>query len=420
MNYHFPYREFEPVEIPDDRIAGVYELTPAPDVRSDDELIRDALRRPIGSGPLRGQVSPGMRIALAVDDNSRNTRTDLMLPAVLAELAAAGIPPSDITVFIALGTHRPMTTAEIRDKYTPAAVARHRVVNPDWRDRAAYVSVGHFEGDVDIRIHREIVEADFVVGIGQTIPHMIAGFGGGGKIINPGCSDGETIGHMHWMCNRVPSGELFAVRDNPVRAVIDEAAVKAGLKFIINEVPGAQGRLAGVFAGDPVLAHWEACACARRACLVEIDQPTEIVLADAYPADIDFWQALKGLNAASGAVKPGGTVILVSPCPEGTSSQHHELTDVGYVDVDTIRRLVAAGTLDLGVAANLLLGRLLLDKAGAILVTRGISEAETRAMHLGWAASPQEAIAQALRRHGPAAKINILHKASKMICVAKA
>jgi nickel-dependent lactate racemase len=260
------------------------------------------------------------------------------------------------------------------------------------------------------------MDADLVVGVGQTIPHMIAGFGGGCKIINPGCADGETIGDMHWMCRRVPEGQLFAVRDNAVRDVIDDAAMKVGLRFIVNEVPGGGSEMAGVFAGHPIEAHREACRAAKAACAVTIKEKADIVIADAYPADLDFWQALKGLNAAYGAVRDGGTVILVTPCPEGTSAQHPELTEIGYAPIDEIMRLVEEGTLDKAVAANLFLGRRLLEKAESILVTRGISEADTTAMGFLWTPEPADALEMALQKHGPDARINVLYKASKMVC----
>ena len=419
MQHRFPYDEFQPVEIPDGMVDGVYELDPAIPAKSDVGLIEDALDEPIASERLEARVRPGMQVVVVVDDGSRNTRIDLMLPAVLARLASAGLSPDDITVFVALGTHRRMTDGELRRKYTAAVVDAHRIVNHDWHDRSAYVSVGQSQYGFDIRIHHAVVEADFVIGVGQTIPHLIAGFGGGCKIINPGCSDSETIGNMHWMCSRVPEGGLFAVRDNPVREVIDEVAIRAGLRFIINEVPGPAGRLAGAFAGDPIEAHRKACEAAAAACRVEIGQRTEIVLADAYPSDIDFWQAMKGFRAAYDAVKPGGTVILVSPCPEGACSQHDEVTSIGYIPTEETRRLVSRNALDLAVAGNLVLGRQMFDIAEPYLVTQGISREDTLAMHINWALSPQAAIDQAIARHGRAARINVLYKAAKMICVAR-
>ena len=417
MLHKFPYKEFEPVEIPDSLISGVYTLADLAPTMSNTEIVQAALDNPIGTKPLGDEVSVDMKIVIAVDDSSRSTHTELMLPLVLDQLAAAGVPVGNITIFVALGTHRKMTRAEMEQKYTADVVAKYRFINPDWKDASAYSKAGVSSSGFDIRIHKEILKADYVIGIGQTIPHMIAGFGGGCKIINPGCADGETIGHMHWLCSEVPGDKLFAVRDNLVRQTIDEVAIKAGLKFIVNEVPGSHGCIAGAFAGHPVLAHREACEFAVRSCEVLIKEKADIVIADSYEADIDFWQALKGLNAAYCAVKNGGTVILVSPCPEGTSSQHNELTSLGYIPVEQTRKMVKDGILDKAVAANLYLGRQLLEKANAILVTKGISEKDTRAMGFGWAPDPAAALQQALAKRPEPVSINVLYKASKMICV---
>ncbi len=418
MIHRFPYKRFAPLEIPDANIAGYYTL-PEPHISTEDSaVVRAALASPFGTGRLCDEIRPGMRVTIAVDDNSRDTKTELMLPIVLEELHAARIPPVAIKIFIALGTHRRMTRAEMKMKYTVEAVSRYNFVNPDWKEAGAYVVIGNSAQGFPIRMHREILNADYLIGIGQVIPHMIAGFGGGGKIINPGCGDADTIGEMHWLCDKVPSDSLFAVRDNAVRAAIDEAALKAGLKFILNEVPGGHGRIAGVFAGHPVLAHRAACSFAGPICRVRIRERSDIVVSDAYPADIDFWQALKGLNAACGAVKDGGTVILVTPCPEGACAQHPELATLGYIPVERTRTMVACGEIDKCLAANLVLGRRLIDRARVILVTEGISEQDTRTMGFGWAPDPASALRGALARHGRTARINVLYKASKMVCVA--
>ena len=416
MTHSFPYKEFAPLEIPQSNVAGVYTLPEPTQELSNEELVRNALESPIGCPRLREQVKPGMRVAIAVDDYSRSTRTELMLPLVLEELHKGGVEAADITVVIAIGTHRAMSQAEIESKYTPSVASGYRIVNPDWKDRTAYVDVGQGGDGPTVRIHRSVLDADFVVGVGQTIPHMIAGFGGGGKIIVPGCSDGETIGEMHWLCHLVPEDKLFAVRDNAVRDLIDEVAMKVGLRFIVNEVPAGGTGMAGVFAGHPIEAHREACRAARSACGVTIREKADIVIADAYPADLDFWQALKGLNAAYGGVKNGGTVILVTPCPEGTSAQHPELTEIGYAPIDRIMRLVEERKLDKAVAGNLFLGRRLLERAESILVTKGISEADTTAMGFLWSPDPASALEMALQKHGRDARINVLYKASKMVC----
>ncbi len=417
MIHKFPYTEFEPVEIPDANISGFYTLSQNHSNRSDKCIVTEALANPIGCDRLEQLVRPGMKITIAVDDNSRSTKTELMLPLILNQLQKTGARKEDICIFIALGTHRQMTQEEINAKYTPAVVANYRIVNHNWKDKSPYVVAGRSQRGFDIRIHKEIMDADFVIGIGQTIPHLIAGFGGGAKIINPGCCDEDTIGQMHWLSHEVASDRRFAVRDNEVRKLIDEIAVKASLKFILNEVPGTDNHLAGAFAGDPVEAHKAACKFAKQLYTVKLKEKTDIVIADAYPADLDFWQALKGLHAAYGAVKKGGTVILVSPCHEGASSQHPEVTEIGYsIDYAKTLELVESEKINKVIGGNLWLGHELYEKAEAILITKGISRQDTESMGYLWAQSPQDGLKMALKKHGNAAKINILYKSSKMIC----
>ena len=116
MTHSFPYKEFAPLEIPQSNVAGVYTLPEPTQELSNEELVRNALESPIGCPRLREQVKPGMRVAIAVDDYSRSTRTELMLPLVLEELHKGGVEAADITVVIAIGTHRAMSQAEIESK----------------------------------------------------------------------------------------------------------------------------------------------------------------------------------------------------------------------------------------------------------------------------------------------------------------
>lgn len=416
MKYRFPYEEIGPIEIPDHQVAGVYSISGVAPCGSPRQMIAEALARPIGSPRLRDMVRPGMRLSIVVDDNTRTTRTELMLPAVLTELLNAGLDAHDIQVVVALGTHRAMTRAEMENKYTPDIVARHRFVLPNWRNPGEYLDVGS-SGDFPIRIHRELLQADFVIGVGQTVPHLIAGFGGGSKIVNPGCADPETIGRMHWLCSMAADGRLFAVRDNPVRRVIDEVGLKAGLKFIVNEVPGKDDAIAGVFAGDPILAHRAACDFARTSCTVNLSELTDIVVADPCPSDLDFWQSLKGLNAACSALRPGGTVIFVAPCTEGVCPSHPEIASLGFRHpASHIQGLVASGRLCPIPAAAIWLGTRMLERANVTLVTKGVSADEAATMGLGYTSDPAVALAQAIRRHGASSRINVLHKAAKMIC----
>ena len=53
--------------------------------------------------------------------------------------------------------------------------------------------------------------------------------------------------------------------------------------------------------------------------LETLDQPVDAVITTAagYPLDLTFYQAVKGITAASHIVKPGGKILLLAACEEG-------------------------------------------------------------------------------------------------------
>ncbi len=418
MLHKFPYKDFPSIELPEDNVLGVYR--PAKYLQQDDEskVFEKALANPIGTERLDRIVKAGTKIVVAVDDITRSTRTELMLPLVLKQLKRAKINTKAISIFIALGTHRQMTEQEIRLKYTEEVTENYQIINPDWKMGCDHLAVGRMSDGFEIKVHEAILEADFVIGLGQAVPHMYAGFGGGGKIINPGCCEEQTIGQVHWLSHTVPTNERFGIRDNKVRQLVDDIAVKSGLGFILNEVPAEDGGIAMAFAGDPIEAHRAACEFAARLYTVKIKK-ADIVIADSYPADIDFWQSIKALYSAHFAVGRGGTLIFVTPGPEGVSSQHPEITEIGYkTGHEHIKGLVADGKLSKVVAANLWMGNEILQNNNVIFVSKGISEKDTKTMGFQWAANPADALKIAMKKHGKGAKISVLCGASKIICQA--
>ncbi len=88
------------------------------------------------------------------DDNTRPTPTGLILPLLLDELNAAGVPDGAVEVIIALGTHRPMTEAEIELKFGAAVVARVPIRNHDAFDPGELEDLGTTPGGVPVTVNR--------------------------------------------------------------------------------------------------------------------------------------------------------------------------------------------------------------------------------------------------------------------------
>jgi len=338
----FPHYEGVPaLEVPDGNLIGVFDL---PRREAGERTIREALDRPIGTPRLRDLAAGKESVLVIVDDVSRPTPAWKIVPEVLDELAAAGVPDSAVQFIMALGTHRPMSEDEMRSKLGAEVHARFRCHNHAWDDPAALVHVGKTSQGVEVWVNRKVAEAELVVGIGRIMPIDIAGFTGGGKIIVPGLCGEVTVNEMHWTRVDLDDAEVLGLRDNPVRGSIDELARKAGLDFIVNVVMDAAGNVFDCVSGDLEAAHREGCRRARAYHEVRLPREADIVIVDGYPFDIEFWQVNKALDAAGSAVREGGVVICVSPCFEGLSRTHEaDLLEFGYRPVAEIKDLVSRG-----------------------------------------------------------------------------
>src|SRR5688572_21821579 len=75
--------------------------------------IQSALRNSIGGVGLSGVSLNPRSVAIVVDDITRPTPTKVLLPLVLDQLAAAGIAREKIKIIVALGSHAPLSEADL-------------------------------------------------------------------------------------------------------------------------------------------------------------------------------------------------------------------------------------------------------------------------------------------------------------------
>ncbi len=420
MNIPFPYEQFPGVEVPDENLVGVFALhAPAPGAGGD-TLIREALHAPIGAPPLRELARGRERVLIVTDDIARPTPAWRVVPHVLRELHEAGVQDDAIEFMMALGTHRSMTGAEMAAKLGEDTVRRYPVHNHAWDDPGALVSMGTMERGIEVLINRRVMEADLVIGIGRIMPIDICGFTGGGKILIPGCCGEATLDAMHWIRVDIPDEEVIGRPDNAIRRAIDTMARQAGLGFIVNIVMDTEKNVLDCVAGDLEAAHREGCRRAKAFHEVAIPGPADIVITDAYPFDIEFWQVNKAIDTAGLVVRPGGVVVAVSPCYEGLSRVHADLVlKYGYRPREEIKALVNTGRIRPHVVGvhMIQVGQVAKDKANLILVTDGISPEDVARMGIGYAPTPQEGLKQAFRMVGADAKVAVLRGAAEMLPV---
>jgi nickel-dependent lactate racemase len=308
------------IDIPGAASVAVLEPAYVAAVPDETAAIADALASPVGSLPLGRRVSPTDTVAVVFSDITRPAPNALIVPAVLEELAAAGVPRERITLFNATGTHRRNTREELAGMLGEDVVSRYRIVQNDARASGEHVPVGTTRSGNEIRIQRDLAACSFKILTGFIEPHFFAGFSGGGKAIMPGMAHLDTVMRNHNAANIDDPRATWAVLDgNPVRAEVEETVSFVRPDFLVNVALNRDKRITRVFSGDVGAAYRAGTEFVGKTAVVEVAAPFDIVVTtnSGWPLDLNLYQAVKGMSAAARVVGPGGSIIVAAECRDG-------------------------------------------------------------------------------------------------------
>ena len=289
--------------------------------------IERALDAPIAGTSLKELARGKRSAAISVCDITRPAPNRQVLPPVLARLEAAGIRREEINILIATGLHRPATEAEIREICGESVAASYRVLNHHARELSEHAYLGATASETPVYVDKRFLSADLHITLGFIEPHLMLGFSGGRKLIAPGLAAQETIKVLHSpKFMRHPRAVEGSMDENPLHHELLEIAKMARHDFVA-DVALARGTgqrpIAGVFAGDPEVAHREGVKFVSQVMAETLEEPVEAVITTAagYPLDLTFYQAVKGVTAAAHIVKPGGRILLLAECAEGAGGR---------------------------------------------------------------------------------------------------
>ncbi|HTE49958.1 MAG TPA: lactate racemase domain-containing protein [Kofleriaceae bacterium] len=286
---------------------------PAPSV---DHLLDAALAAPIGAAPLEQQARAARRILVVVSDHTRSEPRAAMVAAVLSRIPAG----AELTFAAATGTHGPTRLDWLQRELEPALPPTRaaRWLNHDGGDRDSLVSLGTTRRGTPVLVNRALLDADLVVATGCIIPHYFAGYGAGCKALFPGLGGSIEIriNHAH---KQEPGARAGVVDGNPCRDDLEEAAALVpGPVFLLNAVLDDDGATRAAVAGDTRLAFRAGAALCEPLYRVRAPTSRRVVVSGRLPVTGSLYQASKLVAAAAPLVAPGGTVILVAECGQGT------------------------------------------------------------------------------------------------------
>jgi nickel-dependent lactate racemase len=406
MRVDLPFgREMLPVEVPDNATV----LLPS-DVRplADQEgSVRAALWSPLAGPPLRDRVRAGQNVAIVISDITRPVPNQLLLEPIFAELAAAGVEDSDVTIVNGTGLHRVNSDDELVEMLGPDIPKRYRIVQHVARDRSTLVEVGRSKG-VPVELCRDYVEADMRIVVGFVEPHLFAGYSGGAKGVMPGVAGADTVMSNHGAPNLAHRQASWCITDgNPVFEEMRSIVRLCPPQFLLNVTIDTERRLTGVFAGDLDEAHAAAVEHAARQYQKTLSHPYDVVVVTnmGYPPDTTLYQSVKGMSVAGQGVRDGGAILLVAGCEEGIGSRDFE---EGLRAADSPRALLQRilHTEEPRHDQWQIQCQAMVQTKARVLLHSKLTPEQTRAAHLEYAADPSQAVrnlvaeAQARGREG--------------------
>jgi len=233
----------------------------------------------------------------------------------------------------ALGTHTPMSSAEINRMFPGIPKKLFYVHN--WRNDILplgtvpttfikQVSGGRVHYDWTAQVNKLLVEGgfDLILSIGQVVPHEVTGMANYNKNIFIGTGGAEAINRSHYLGAVYGMENLMGKIENPVRQVLDYASNNLSdrlpmiiyvLTVIGRDIDGKQV-VRGLFIGDDKECFILASELSQRVNIELLDAPVEKTVVFLDPSEYkSTWLGNKAIYRARMAMADGGELVILAP-----------------------------------------------------------------------------------------------------------
>ncbi len=235
-------------------------------------------------------------------------------------------------VLPAVGTHFPMTEAEIKRMYGQTPLNLFRKYN--WRtdtvtlgrvpaDFIKKVSGGKLDYDWPAQINKLLVEGgfDLILSIGQVVPHEVAGMANYNKNIFVGTGGPEGINRSHFLGAVCDMEKIMGRADTPVRKVLNYASEHFTKNLpiiyvltVVSENGQRNKKTRGLFIGDDIECFNRACELCLKVNFTMLDEPLKKVVVYLDPHEYkSTWLGNKSIYRTRMAMADGGELIVLAP-----------------------------------------------------------------------------------------------------------
>ncbi|MFX1307538.1 MAG: nickel-dependent lactate racemase [Promethearchaeota archaeon] len=302
------------LEFPDSWDVKVFDMKGADEFSQNQ--IEKAINNPIGTPSLIELAKGKQKVVIVVEDISRPTPMENILNIIINQLNSVSIEDEKITILYALGSHRPLDRRDSIKKLGLSIVNRINIENHHPYENLIFL--GESKMGTPVYLNKTYYEADLKIAVGTVVPHPLAGYGGGAKIILPGICGIQTLEANHRTGVKGNAGGIGFVTE--LRKDIEDVCEKVGLDFSINIVSTMRRGIAEIYAGHFINAHRRAMEKGKEIYSTEL--PTNLNLDigffNLYPEDTELSQAIKGFNFySSNLIKSDGAIVFLTAASEG-------------------------------------------------------------------------------------------------------
>ncbi len=392
------------MELPEKQVLATIQSASTPKT-SEYQILETALKNPLNSKQIKAFLQEDCLII--VNDASRATPTAKILRALHFLLAGRRV-----NYIISTGTHRAPTEDELKQILGTDPQSLHGKIHiHNSLDTKSLLHIGKTTRGTEVYVNKLLAKSSNLLIIGSVEPHYFAGYTGGRKSLIPGLAGYQTIEQNHRWALSADSQPL-RLEGNPVHDDLTEAVILLGEKhiFSIQVVLDSQDRMCAAFSGELEASFRKAVEVASQVYVTKLKEKAEVVITvAAAPLDANLYQAHKAIEHGKLALKKEGTIILVAACPEGIGPRHfyEMLTTIkSKTQIATFLEKSKSAEYTLGLHKAVKIAQLL--HKSEIWMMSEMPDETIRQIHIKPIHNLQEAVEEALQKHGPAAKAIIL------------
>lgn len=276
----------------------------------------------------------GGDVSVIIDDYARPcAHQRLLLPGLLDWLQSHGVKRDRIAIIIAAATHRDPKPTEweymLGDKLWPA-----------WKDRVFFhhdredlEKLGAMPDGTPVELNARAARSEVLISLCDLDYHYFAGVSGGPKHLVPGIAGRAltTADHLQMFgeLGFAPHVDLGILDGNPVyeykraavRIILDALEARGTFVYGVVCVLNPAYQVVALEGGDILAVHRRLRHALDKVYAAYIPALADIAIVTARHLGINVYQAGKAINAAARAVKPGGKVVCVAPCPDGFGNE---------------------------------------------------------------------------------------------------